>query len=156
MDNFVYKSDIKTEFPDSPPSGQEDKHSLLPSGPDIKPFIKTENYQHNDLWKSEPGTSKHVKQTGNVNETVTSKYDSSKYQYDNYNSELKAVLYELSNESNVNETEVKEEKLFHFQDSLDIKKEDKAEPVNFDLSTKENQKLDVERVEFDQGIFFDY
>ena len=118
MDIFVCKSEIKTEFPDSPLSGHEEKNYLQKSGLDMKSLIKIEFYEQNDLSESEPCTSTHVKQTRNVNDTVKSKSDSSQYQYDNYNSKLQAVLNDLSNENVVNETEIKEEKLFHFQDSL--------------------------------------
>ena len=160
MDIFICKPEIKTGFPDSPISGHEEKH-LQKSGPDIKPLIKIESYEHHDLLKNESGTSKCVKQTRNVNEIVKSQSNSSNYQYGNYTSELQAVLNEVSNENVVNKTEIKEEKLFHFQDSLDIKNEEKPEleigkPVNFDLSTEEMQRLDAEKVEFNQNIFFDY
>ena len=161
MDICVCKSEIKTEYPDSPTSGHEENNSVQTAGPDIKPFVKTEtcDYEYHDLMESEPDTSNHVKQTVNVEERIRIEADSPKYQSSNYNSEFKAAWNEISTENLVNETEIKEEKLFHFQESIDIEKEEEAEPeiekpLNFDLSNEETQSLNAESMEFDQGIFY--
>ena len=128
------KSEIKTEFPDSPNSGHEENNSVQTAGPDIKHFVKTETYDCHDL--------------------VDGSLD---YQSNNYNSELQAASNEMTTKKLVNEMEIKEEKLFHFQESLDIKIDVKAEPelekpLNFDLSDEELQGVNVESMEFDQGI----
>ena len=158
MDICVCKSEIKTEFPDSPNSGHEEINSVQTAGPDMKYFIKTETYdcKYHDLIESEPDTSNHVKQTIHVEDTMKINADSPRYQSSNHNSKLQATCNEISTENLVTEAEIKEGKLFHFQESFDIEKDEKAEPEmenpkNFDLSNDEIQRLNAESVECDQG-----
>ena len=148
MDICVCKSEIKTEFPDSSTSGHEENNSVHTAGPDIKSFVKTEtcDYEYHDLMESEPDTSNHVKQTVNDEDKMKIEAESLKYQSSNYDSELQDAWNEISTDNLVNEMEIKEERLFHIQESLDIEKEEKAEPeiekpLNFDLSNEEIPRL---------------
>ena len=130
MDICVCKTEIKTEYPDSPTSGHEENNSVQTAGPDIKHCVKTETYDCHDL--------------------VDGSLD---YQSNNYNSELQAASNEMTTKKLVNEMEIKEEKLFHFQDSLEINKKENTGPVTFDLANEEIQRLDPEIIDFDQGMF---
>ena len=84
------------------------------------------------------------------------KIETCDYEYHDTSNPVKQIV-NVSSENLVNEMEIKEEKLFHFQESLDIEKEEKAEPdlekpLNFDLANEEIQRLNAESMEFDQGI----
>ena len=147
MDICVCKSEIKTEYPDSPTSGHEENNSVQTAGPDIKLLIKTEicDYKYHDSVENEP-----VKQIVNVEGKTKIEDDSLKHQSNNYNCKLQASLNEISAENLANEMEIKEEKI-HFTESLNIGK-----TLNFDLSNEEIQGLNVESMELDQGNFYFY